>query len=38
MFSQRTFTLGLLLVCLIQPLAVAQHYTITDLGPWHRLR
>jgi probable HAF family extracellular repeat protein len=33
MSSQRTFALGLLLVCLIQPLAEAQHYTITDLGP-----
>jgi probable HAF family extracellular repeat protein len=33
MFSQRTFAVGLLLVCLISQLAVAQHYTITNLGP-----
>jgi len=33
MYSTRTFALRLLLVCLISPLAVAQVYTITDLGP-----
>ncbi len=33
MYSTRTFALRILLVCLISPIAVAQVYTITDLGP-----
>jgi hypothetical protein len=33
MYCKRTLVLGLLVLCLISQLAVAQHYTITDLGP-----
>jgi hypothetical protein len=32
MLCRRTFALGLVVLCLISHIAVAQHYTITDLG------